>query len=165
MAQEPVPYHGNKCAKGKCCPSSNPWYCPQTDVSAWMKDERCVTNPSACTMNEEDHGVRFPDTERKSCQEYDAGSSWGAPCTAAEVLQQISECKTKEKEFIRQAAEQEKKIETMKETDPNRYAQCKAALETLKHQVLDKTRRTFRFLVMIMEPSGHSRGGGEPVAL
>ena len=130
-----------------------------------MKDERCVTNPSACTMNEEDPGVRFPDTERKSCQEYDAGSSWGAPCTAAEVLQQISECKTKEKEFIRQAAEQEKKIETMKETDPNRYAQCKAALETLKHQVLDKTRRTFRFLVMIMEPSGHSRGGGEPVAL
>ncbi len=82
------------------------------------------------------------------------------PCTAAKVLQQISECKTKEKEFIRQAAEQEKKIETMKETDPSRYAQCKAALETLTHQVLDKTRRTFRFLVMIMEPSGHSRGGG-----
>ncbi len=46
------------------------------------------------------------------------------------------------------------------ETDPSRYAQCKAALETLTHQVLDKTRRTFRFLVMIMEPSGHSRGGG-----
>ena len=120
-------------------------------VVSWMKEERCVTDPIACTMNEEDHGNRFPETERKSCEEYNAGSSWGAPCTAAEVLQQISECKTKEKEFIRQAAEQEKKIEETKLTDPSRYAQCKAALETLTHQVLDKTRRTFRFLVMIME--------------
>lgn len=108
-------------------------------------------------MDENDHGIHFPNAERKSCEEYNADeSSWGAPCIAAKVLQQISECKTKEKEFIRQAAEQEKKIEEMKHTDPSRYAQCRAALETLKHQVINRTRRTFRFLMLIMGPSGHA---------